>query len=98
MNFTVYCLDHPGMLQRRLDNYEAHKAYLQTAPVKTLISGPLVELDGKTIIGSFFLYEADHINELQRFVDEDPFNKAGIWRTIEVRAFLKRVDTLSQPA
>jgi len=98
MHFTVYCLDHPGMLQRRLEHYEAHKAYLKAAPVKMLISGPLVEPDGKTMIGSFFLYETDCIDMLQRFVDEDPFNKAGIWKTVEVRAFLKRVDTLSQPA
>jgi uncharacterized protein len=60
MNFVVYCLDHPGMVQRRLDHYEAHKAYLQTSPVRTLISGPLTELDG-TMIGSFFLYEGDDI-------------------------------------
>ncbi len=43
MNFTVYCLDHPNMVERRLENYDAHKAHLQTAPVKTLISGPLDE-------------------------------------------------------
>jgi|ERR1700754_4076454 uncharacterized protein len=98
MHFTVYCLDHPGMVQRRLEHYEAHKAYLQTAPVRALISGPLLESDGETMIGSFFLYEADRFDVLQRFVDEDPFNKAGIWRTIEVRPFLKRVDALSTPA
>jgi uncharacterized protein YciI len=98
MHFTVYCLDHPGMVQRRLDHYEAHKAYLQTAPVKALISGPLLESDGETMIGSFFLYEADRFDVLRQFVDEDPFNKAGIWKTIEIRPFLKRVDALSTPA
>ena len=98
MHFTVYCLDHPDMLQRRLEHYEAHKTYLQTAPVKTLLSGPLFDSDGKEMIGSFFLYESDRIDILQRFAAEDPFNKAGIWRTIEVRPFLKRVDMLSQHA
>ncbi|NKJ47678.1 hypothetical protein CIC12_13175 [Burkholderia sp. SG-MS1] len=98
MHFTVYCLDHPGMLQRRLERYDDHKSYLKTAPIKTLISGPLLDSDGETMIGSFFLYEVDRIDVLRRFVDDDPFNKAGIWRTVEVRPFLKRVDTLSQPA
>lgn len=41
MNVTVYCLDHDDALERRLAYYEAHKAYLDTAPIKTLISGPL---------------------------------------------------------
>ncbi len=27
-----------------------------------------------------------------RFNSNDPFNKAGIWRTVDIRLFLKRVD------
>src|SRR4051794_19302238 len=92
MNFTVYCLDHPNMVERRLENYDAHKAHLQTAPVKTLISGPLTKADGQTMIGSFFLYEADDIEEIQKFAEADPFNKAGIWATVDIRFFIKRVD------
>jgi len=91
MNFTVYCLDHPNMVERRLENYDAHKAHLQTAPVKTLISGPLTKADGQTMIGSFFLYEAD-VLKIQKFVEADPFNKAGIWATVDIRFFIKRVD------
>ncbi|MBP0624810.1 YciI family protein [Cupriavidus consociatus] len=92
MHFIVYCLDHAGMVERRLEHYDAHKAYLETAPVKTLVSGPLTLPDGETMIGSFFLYEADGAEEIQRFVDGDPFNKAGIWKSIEIRPFIKRVD------
>ncbi|MBR8330767.1 YciI family protein [Burkholderia ambifaria] len=92
MHFTVYCLDHPDMVERRLENYDAHKAYLQTAPVNTLISGPLAKPDGQTMIGSFFLYEADDIGEIKAFVEADPFNKAGIWATVDIRPFIKRVD------
>ncbi|AXE96667.1 YciI family protein [Paraburkholderia sp. DD10] len=92
MHFTVYCLDHSNMVERRLEIYDAHKAYLQTAPVKTLISGPLTKSDGQTMIGSFFLYEADGIEEIRKFVDTDPFNKAGIWASVDIRPFIKRVD------
>ena len=92
MHFIVYCLDHPGMVERRLENYDAHKAYLQTAPVKTLISGPLTKADGQTMIGSFFLYEADSIEEIEKFVEGDPFNKAKIWDSVDIRPFIKRVD------
>jgi uncharacterized protein len=92
MHFTVYCLDHPNMVERRLENYDAHKAYLQTAPVKALISGPLTKPDGQTMIGSFFLYEADAIEAIEQFVESDPFNQAGIWDRIDIRPFIKRVD------
>lgn len=92
MHFTVYCLDHEGMVERRREHYDAHKAYLATSPVKTLISGPLLAADGETMIGSFFLYEGDDFEEVVRFNRDDPFNKAGIWRSVDVRPFLKRVD------
>ena len=92
MHFTVYCLDHPHMVERRLENYDAHKAYLQTSPIATLVSGPLTTLDGQTMIGSFFLYEAEHIEQVRDFVKDDPFNKAKIWQSIDIRPFIKRVD------
>jgi uncharacterized protein YciI len=92
MNFTVYCLDFPGVIHLRLENYDAHKAYLQSASINTLVSGPLTELDGQTMIGSFFLYEADKIEDVQKFVKDDPFNQANIWQSIDVRPFIKRVD------
>ena len=92
MHFTVYCLDHDGMVERRLANYDAHKAYLATSPAKMVISGPLLASDNETMIGSFFLYEADTIAEVQRFNANDPFNAAGIWKSVDIRPFLKRVD------
>jgi uncharacterized protein YciI len=92
MHYTVYCLDHDNMVERRLEHYEDHKAYLATSPVKMVMSGPLLAGDEKTMIGSFFLYEADDIGDVKRFNSNDPFNKAGIWRTVDIRPFLKRVD------
>ena len=92
MNYIVYCLDHDGMVEKRLANYDAHKAYLATSPVKTLVSGPVLASDNQTMIGSFFLYESDSIEVVQNFNQDDPFNKAGIWKTVDIRPFLKRVD------
>lgn len=41
MHYVIHCLDHPGAVQKRSDHYEAHKAYLGAAAMKTVISGPL---------------------------------------------------------
>ena len=92
MHYTVYCLDHDNMVERRLAHYDAHKAYLATTPVKMVMSGPLLAQDQETMIGSFFLYEAADIGEVQRFNANDPFNEAGIWKSVDIRPFLKRVD------
>ena len=54
MHFIVHCVDHDDALPTRLANYEAHKAYLAQATVKTLVSGPLTADDGETMKGSCF--------------------------------------------
>ena len=95
MHFVVHCLDKTGALQDRLGNYEAHKAYLAKAPVSIVISGPLVAADHETMIGSFFLIEAQTQEEVQAFHDADPFKAAGIWETVSIHPFLKRMDNRS---
>ena len=92
MHYVIHCLDHPGAVQKRLDLYDAHKAYLGAAAMKTVISGPLMADDETTMIGSCFVVDAASLAEVQAFNANDPFNKAGLWQTISIRPFLKRVD------
>ncbi|KQQ86205.1 YciI family protein [Aureimonas sp. Leaf324] len=92
MHFIVHCLDRPNAVQDRLAHYDAHKAYLASASVRSVISGPLVADDNETMIGSLFLLEADTKDEVLAFNAADPFNRAGIWEKVEIHPFLKRVD------
>jgi uncharacterized protein YciI len=92
MHFVIHCVDHKGAVQKRLANYEAHKAYLGTAPFKIVVSGPLLAEDNETMIGSMFLVEADDQASVEAFNEADPFHKAGIWERIDIHPFLKRMD------
>jgi len=91
-HFIVHCLDAADALSRRLEHYEAHKAYLSRASVRILVSGPLMSDDGETMIGSLFLIEADTKAAVEAFNAGDPFRRAGIWTEIRIHRFLKRVD------
>ncbi len=71
---------------------QAHKDYIATKPIKVLLSGPLTEDDGETIIGSFFMVEAADRAEVERFQRGDPLYQASIWQSVDVRAFAKRID------
>lgn len=93
MLFAIHCLDAADGLPRRLAHYEAHKAYLAQASVKTVISGPLVSDDGDTMIGSLFVVEAESRTAVEAFNAADPFNRNGVWASINIHAFSKRVDT-----
>jgi len=96
MLFVVHCLDKSDALQRRLTHYEAHKVYLETGAVKTVISGPLLAEDNVTAIGSLFVLEADTIRQVEDFNANDPFRRADVWETISIKPFLLRVDHRSQ--
>ncbi|MET0257555.1 MAG: YciI family protein [Methylobacterium sp.] len=92
MHFIVHALDRPGAVADRLANYDAHKAYLGSSPLKIVISGPLLAEDDETMIGSLFLFEAETKAEVVAFNAADPFSKAGIWERVEIHPFLKRMD------
>jgi uncharacterized protein YciI len=92
MHYVIHCLDHEGAVDKRLAHYEAHKAYLAAARIKTVISGPLLADDERTMIGSCFIVEAESLAEVEAFNRADPFYAIGLWRTISIRPFAKRVD------
>ena len=88
----VQCLEKSAALDLRIERYEAHKAYLSTAAVNITMFGPLTSEDGERMIGSFFLIEANAIEDVEAFNKADPFFSAGLWKTIQIHRFHKRVD------
>ncbi|MFN6976500.1 MAG: YciI family protein [Gemmobacter sp.] len=92
MHYVIHCLDHEGAVAKRLALYDAHKAYLAAATVRTVLSGPLLADDEATMIGSHFVLEAASLAEAEAFNRNDPFFKAGLWKSVSIRAFAKRVD------
>ena len=92
MLFSIYCIDKPGMLETRKAAMPAHVEYLAKAPVTVRMSGPLVEDDGETIIGSLYIVEAPDRDAVDAFQRDDPLVAADIWERVEVRAFAKRLD------
>lgn len=92
MLFAIHCIDHDGKVAVRAENYDAHKAYLSAAPIRSVISGPLLAEDGETMIGSLFIVEAADIEAVRRFNAADPFQAAGIWKEVHIHPFSMRVD------
>jgi uncharacterized protein len=93
MLFVIHAFDKPGALSTRQAHYDAHKRFLSnTTPygVGIVMSGPLVADDGVTMKGSMFLVEAADRRAVERFHEDDPFYKAGIWEGVTVTAFLRR--------
>lgn len=93
MLFAIHALDRAGALPRRLENYDAHKAFLSDTSafgVGIVMSGPLTADDGTTMIGSLFLIEAESREAVVAFNAADPFAKADVWQQVNITGFLRR--------
>ena len=95
MIWVILCKDKPNSFKKRMDVIDEHRKYLSTNPIKTIVSGPLTDLDGETMNGSFFMVEADEISEIHTFQAKDPLYHADVWEDIIISPFNKRVDNLS---
>lgn len=91
MLFVMFCIDRPGVEEKRRQVIPAHIEYLATNPIKIVMSGPLVSDDGGKTIGSLYMLEAANRAEIEKFQRADPLYNADIWETVEVRAFNKRL-------
>ena len=95
MIWVILCKDKMDSNERRMNVIEEHRKYLLTNTIKTLISGPLTDKDGKRMNGSFFMVEADTEEEIRIFQINDPIYQADVWDEITISPFNKRVDNLS---
>jgi uncharacterized protein YciI len=91
MLFVMFCIDRPGVEEKRRQVIPAHIEYLATNPIKIVMSGPLVSDDGGKTIGSLYMLEAANRAEVEKFQRADPLYYADIWQMVEVRAFNKRL-------
>jgi uncharacterized protein YciI len=85
MLFLIYRKDRPGSLQIRINTYASHLAYLGPHKEKIQIGGPTLGAgtgtEDKDMTGSFLIMEAASWDEVNSFVENDPFTKAGLFST-----------------
>ncbi|MBZ9797072.1 YciI-like protein [Mesorhizobium sp. ES1-4] len=86
MLFALICKDKPGNLQVRLDTRPEHVAFLEglNADKKLAFAGPFLDADGKPN-GSLVVVEASDMNGAQALSAADPYAKAGLFESVEIR-------------
>lgn len=98
MHYLLQAVDGPDGAAIRAAQVEAHKAFVAgahvaAASVRVLISGPVLGADEVSVVGSFFLIEAESRAAVEAFHAADPFCRAGLWTDVRIEPFLKRTDT-----
>lgn len=84
MLYALICTDKPGALQVRLDNRPAHVDFLKAMGGSLKAAGPFLDDDG-TMTGSLVVIEAANRDEALAISQEDPYAKAGLFESVEIR-------------
>ena len=89
MQYAIYGLDKPDGLDVRKANRDAHVAHLRRHLDNIVVAGPLLSEDGATMIGSLIVMDFADKAQLDAFLAEDPYAKAGLFQSVAVRPWKK---------
>ena len=84
--FALVCLDKKDALEARMGAREAHLAYVDDHVHMVKVAGPFLDAEDK-MIGSLFILEADDLIDAKAFAEEDPYAKAGVFESADLRPF-----------
>ncbi len=92
--FVLTCLDKPNALALRMANREAHLAYLASRPGVVRLGGPFLDAAG-AMAGSLMIVEAEDLAAVQAFSAADPYVRAGLFASVEIRPWKVTVGELA---
>lgn len=86
MHFILYCKDKPNSLDLRMANRQAHLDYVKGSSC-VRIGGPILGDDNESMAGSVLVLELDTMDQAKAWSDGDPYTKAGLFGSIDIRPF-----------
>ena len=96
MLYAAICTDKPGSLEKRKANRPEHLAYLKGLGDALVLAGPFTEEDGTSMNGSLIVVEAASLEDARKLITGDPFAKAGIFASVEIRPWLWSINQPSK--
>ena len=89
MRVALICHDKPAALQTRIDNRQAHLAYIAATGVVEL-AGPFLDDQGQ-MTGSLIILNVETLKAAQDWAQADPYAKAGLFDSVSIREWKKVV-------
>jgi len=82
MRIALITRDKPKHLQVRLDNREAHLAYIKETGVVEM-AGPFLDDSGQ-MSGSLIILDVADIAVAKAWAAKDPYNKANLFESVSI--------------
>ena len=92
MLYALICTDKPDSLALRKASRPDHLDYLKSLGDTLVLAGPFTEDDGVTMTGSLVVIEAPSLEAANQIADGDPFAKAGLFASVDIRPWLWTVN------
>jgi uncharacterized protein YciI len=87
MIFAILLIDRPGTAELRIQVRPEHRAYLGKLADKMAFAGPLTSEDGKTTVGSLLVMDFPSKADVEAWLSNEPFTKAGVYEKPIIHAF-----------
>ncbi len=87
MLFALICTDKPGAQDLRMANRPAHLDFLKANIDRIRLGGPFITEDASGMIGSLIIIEGDSKEEVEALAAQDPYAQAGLFESVDVRAW-----------
>ena len=82
--WAIYCWDKPGMTETRKRLLAEQKAYVKGFGEREIGYGHFLSDDGSDTLGTSFFMQLDDRAAAEKFVAEEPMNKAGVYGKVEI--------------
>ena len=82
--WAIYCWDKPGKADARRALVGEQKKYIAGFGERVIGYGHFLSADGKATLGSSFFMQLDDRAAAEKFVAEEPMNKAGVTGKVEI--------------
>jgi uncharacterized protein len=82
--WAIYCWDKPGMAAARRTLAAEQSSYVENFGERVIGYGHFVSDDGSDTLGTSFFMQLDDRAMVDKFVVDEPMNKAGVYRRIEI--------------
>ncbi|HEU0201885.1 MAG TPA: YciI family protein [Burkholderiaceae bacterium] len=89
--FVVFGTDRPGMAEVRARVRAQHREHLRRPsmhPVHVRLGGPTLARGTEAMNGTLLVIEADSIEDVERFLNDDPYLRSGLFESIEIRQWI----------
>jgi uncharacterized protein YciI len=84
---VVRCLYRPGGAEERLHIRDVHVEYMISNRQRLEQGGALMSADGTTVEGMFLILRHDSREDVEAFLSNEPYNRAGLFEKTTIERF-----------